>query len=734
MGGYSGTKGPGTKEECEQALRNMNLSSSCYYKEDGGSSSSTYTAPTGDSPGAILGAAIGNAIVDGFRQGMENARIEAEIRAREEAQRRAEEEEARQRAIRAAADANYARNQQMRSALQARPGAVTSTGSMTYRSADDMFGPKRQEELRAAYCKAKLRADSYTSAMKALDFASSSELYDTYKASSIEQRNEAINILLDNGLGLTADRFEAVSQLTPDSVGAAITKLQGYGFNDPAVFGKMQALAAARGKTGEMSKAYSEFVDVVNRARADYSIKDSDITTRTGKLEVLGAVLGVAQNNPTLGIGISGFQLATNAGFAYTLDKGIKEADGRVEADLARQKDLRGKIEASVKEASAAKTSWREAGGTGEPACPGSASAPQPVAAANAPGLPTQAQAAAAPAPKRASPLGSAIGNPAVESQMRERYGADPQFLGADDAVTAARKTLDAANARVAELEKVRSDPNAPVNERNNAMMELRKDGGAYQQQQAAAGAVRVAEIKRDEVAGEADARLEASAAAQPGAGGLVLSEAEKAELRDGPNGGQKTVQMGKSADQAGLQQLGPAGPTSSQDPKKNLTELKGQRGTPRSIYDGGNGDEPLQTVEIKAAPEVSVGSAIDNPKLEADWRTKYAKDDHFPAADQAVIKARKDVDDAQKLIEKYKNAPVNERMPMVNDFAAAQKTVAAGPGVIRSAEVARDDAAREAQKKINRGINVTVTPPAIDSAVLSKEAIDAANKANKKD
>ena len=77
MGGSSGTLGPyGTRSACESAQQSYILGSACYQRGGNGSSSVT---PAYSSPGAELGAAIGNAIVDGFiagfQQAEENARI-----------------------------------------------------------------------------------------------------------------------------------------------------------------------------------------------------------------------------------------------------------------------------------------------------------------------------------------------------------------------------------------------------------------------------------------------------------------------------------------------------------------------------------------------------------------------------------------------------------------------------------------------------------------------------------
>jgi hypothetical protein len=572
--------------------------------------------PAYSSPGAELGAAIGNAIVDGFiagfQQAEENARIEAEIRAREEA----EEKAARQRALQDAALANYQQNQGLLNTLRAQPGAPGAAGSMQLRSADDMFSPAAVEQARANYCRAKLKADAYGSAMRSLDFASSSDLYATYEKMSAEQRSATINLLLDNALGLSADRLEAVSKLTPDTVGATIARIKTFGFDDPVVFDKLSQLAAVRGQTEKVAEVWGETVDVIGGIRSGIDAGGADLSERNGKLEALSAALGMVQNNPTLGIGITGFQLGLSAGFAYTLDHGIQDADKRLEADLARQKELQAKIEDSVQQASLAKFAWRGAGGQGEPNCPGSAGTEVKAPAA---GQLTQTPASPNNAAGVRSPTGSSIGSTAAEAQQRQRYAADTQFAAADAAVADAREKQIAAENYADELRALMRNPAASIAERNAARLKLPDAQSAATN---AASAVRVAEIRRDEAADDAEGRMQAEAvAAQQAATAQGFAPDDFVGLRDAVKSGDNHQAGGKlSPFSAGAVTPG-AVPDLAPGDGRGATPAANTLGVLRHITDGtdtiGQGVEGRSDGVRVTASAVTVGERTGATNIE---------------------------------------------------------------------------------------------------------------------
>ncbi len=697
MGGGNGTLGPfSSRSECQSAQQTYIMGSSCY-QAGGSSGASSY-----GSPGAEIGAAIGNAIVDGFiagfQQAEENARIEAEIRAREAA----EAEAARQRALQDAALANYQQNQGLLSTLRSQPGAPGAAGAMQLRSADDMFGPAAVEQARANYCTARLKADAYASAMRSLDFASSSELYDTYRKMSVEQRSDTINLLLDNALGVSADRLEAVSKLTPETVGAAISKMRSFGFDDPVVFDKLNALAAARGQTEQVSKIWGETVEVFGSLRSGYAVGSADLGEQNGRLEALSAALGVMQNNPTLGIGITGFQLGLNAGFAYTLDHGLQSADARLEADLARQKELQDKIKTSVQQANLTKLSWRGAGGQGEPNCPGAGGAQAPAAAPSAaapavPAAPDPFEAMPSNAAATRSPFGSSIGSPAAEQQQRERYASHAGFADADTAVTRAREAQAAAETYADDLRAMMRNPAASVADRNAARLKLPDAQSAATN---SASAVRVAEIKRDEAADAAEARLQAEAlAAQQAAVAQGFEADDFASLRDSPNaasdaGGGKLTPFSTGSVGSGAADLSP-------EDKRGATAAKSQMGVLRHLtdgtdtlgqgFDGGSGGARV-VAPISAATEPVAARVSSDYGLDPDVARKVAGDDTFKKIEADLPNKRSNVQIAEASRKKAWFEANNSPVGAEQDAKAK---------IAREADLAYDKAQRELNQSV---------------------------------
>lgn len=667
MNASSGTAGPFRDEsECRTAYSRwasdgVTPTSRCR----GGGGSGSYT-PSYGSPGATIGAALGNAFVDGvsamFRQAEENARIEAEIRAREAA----EAEAARQRALQASAAASYQQNQSLLNTLRSQPGAPGAAGSMNVQSAEDMFSPAAVERARANYCAARLKADAYASAMRSLDFASSSELYDTYREMSDEKRKETINLLLDNALSLSADRLEAVSKLTPETVGESISKMKSFGFDDPVVFDKLNALAAARGQTEQVSKIWGEAVEVFGSLRSGIDAGKADLRESNGKLEALSAALGVVQNNPTLGIGITGFQLGLNAGFAYSLDNGLKDADVRLEADLARQKELQAKIKDNVQQANLAKVSWRGAGGQGEPNCPGAGGVQVP---APSPAAPAQVAAMPGPASAALSPIGSSVGSPAAEQQQRARYASDTGFVEADTAVTRARQAQAAAQSYVDELRTLMRNPAASIADRNAARLKLPDAQSAATN---SASAVRVAEIKRDEAANAAEARMQAAApAAQDLATSAGFQADDFAGVRDAPNATPDSRDRKLTPFSAGAVAPGAVADLTPMD-RRGATPAANSMGVLRHLTNGtdtvgqgmdGGSDGVRVVAPISAATEPVAARISSDYGLDPDVARKVAADDKFKKIEADLPNKRSNVQIAEASRKKAwfeaNNAPV---------------------------------------------------------------------------